>query len=86
MSLSSLPPHGHCPFVTLVDTPSAPYRKTKLTYVVVMRLIEGLWDHGHFVTMDNFFTSIELFNNFLSRGIYMLVAHFVQIASSYLLL
>ena len=42
----------------------------KLAYNVVMRLIDGLWNVGHYVTMDNFFSNIGLFRMLLLRGIY----------------
>ena len=39
-------------------------------HYVVIRLLEGLWDIGHFVTMDNFFLSVVLFKEFLAHGMY----------------
>ena len=35
--------------------------EAKLAHNVVMKLLEGIWDLGHFVNMDNFLTSINLF-------------------------
>ena len=37
---------------------------------VVLKMVEGLSNVGHFVVMDNFFSSIGLFMDLLSRGIY----------------
>ena len=46
-----------------------PCGQSKLAHNVVMRLL-GLWDVGHFVTMDNFFSSIAIFKELLVRGVY----------------
>ena len=35
-----------------------------------MRLVDGLWDRGHLVTMDNFFSNIGFFKELLARGIF----------------
>ena len=42
----------------------------KLPHNVVMHLVDGLWDVGHCVTMDNFFSNIGLFTTLLARGMY----------------
>ena len=42
----------------------------KLAHEVVMQLLKGLWSVGHYVVMDNFFSSIGLFMELLSKGTY----------------
>jgi hypothetical protein len=42
----------------------------RLAHNVVLRLLDGLWDLGHCVTMDNYFTSIGLFTTLLAKGMY----------------
>ena len=54
-----------------VVAPRGPHGEAKLAHAIVMRLVEGLWDCGHFITMDNFFTNIGLFKDLLSRGVYV---------------
>jgi hypothetical protein len=39
-------------------------------YGVVMKLLNGLEGKGHCVVMDNFFCSVFLFKDLLSKGIY----------------
>ena len=42
----------------------------RLAHNVVMQLVDGLWDVGHCVTMDNFFSNVGLFTILLSCSIY----------------
>ena len=42
----------------------------KLAHNVVMKMVDGLANFGHHVVMDNFFSSIGLFMELLSLGIY----------------
>ena len=42
----------------------------KIAHDVVMRLLDGLWNVGHYIIMDNFFSSIGLFLEFLSKDTY----------------
>lgn len=44
---------------------------TRLAHNVVMRLVEGFWNVGHCVTMDNFFISISPFTTHLFRVVYI---------------
>ena len=69
-SSSCLPLGGDGPFVPVVVARCAPHGEAKLAHAIVMRLLEGLWDCGHFITMDNFFTNIGLFKDLLSCGVY----------------
>jgi hypothetical protein len=48
----------------------APSGQGGAAYGVVMNLLRGLEDKGHCVVMDNFFTSIPLFRDLASKGIY----------------
>ena len=48
----------------------APFRQGGAAYGVVINLLQGLEDKGHCVIMDNFFTSIPLFMELASKGIY----------------
>ena len=42
----------------------------KLAHNVVLKMVEGLGNVGHLMVMDNFFSSIGLFMDLLSIGIY----------------
>ena len=42
----------------------------RLAHNVVLKMVEGLANVGHIVVMDNFFSSIGLFMDLLSMGIY----------------
>jgi hypothetical protein len=44
--------------------------QTSLPYSVVMKLMEGYFDKNHVVVMDNYFTSVPLFMDLLSRSTY----------------
>ena len=48
----------------------APSGEGSVAYGVVMNLLQGLEDKGHCVVMENFFTSIPLFRDLASKGIY----------------
>jgi hypothetical protein len=48
----------------------APSRQGGSAYGVIMHLVQGLEGKGHCVVMDNFFTSIPLFRDLASKGIY----------------
>jgi hypothetical protein len=48
----------------------APSGQGGAAYGVVMNLLRGLEDKGHCVVMDNFFTSVPLFRDLASKGIY----------------
>jgi hypothetical protein len=48
----------------------APIEQGVATYGVVMNLLQGLEDKGHYMVMDNFFTSIPLFRDMARKGIY----------------
>jgi hypothetical protein len=50
--------------------PHVPQGESKLAHNVVLRMLEGLWNRGHLVVMDNFFSSIGLFKELLSKGTY----------------
>jgi hypothetical protein len=39
-------------------------------YAIVLKLLQGLEEKGHCVVMDNFFSSIPLFRDLASKGIY----------------
>lgn len=48
----------------LVPSLVAPYvscGESNLTYMVVVRIFEGLWNGSHLVVMDNYFSSIKIF-------------------------
>ena len=45
-------------------------REPKLAHNVVMKMVDGLANFGHHMVMDNFFSSIGLFMELLSIGIY----------------
>jgi hypothetical protein len=48
----------------------APLGQGGVAYGVVMNLLHGLEEKGHCVVMDNFFSSIPLFRDLASKGIY----------------
>jgi hypothetical protein len=48
----------------------APSGQGGAVYGVVMNLLRSLEDKGHCVVMDNFFTSVPLFRDLASKGIY----------------
>ena len=48
----------------------APSGQGGAAYSIVMNLLQGLEDKGHCVVIDNFFTSIPLFRELASKGIY----------------
>jgi hypothetical protein len=52
------------------EGPILPREGGHLAQGVVMKLMEGLEDEGRTVVMDNYFTSIELFQKLHVRGIY----------------
>lgn len=54
----------------VVPPPLHPDADARLANNVVIRLLDGLWNRWHVVTMDNFFSSISLFTSLLSRGVY----------------
>lgn len=55
----------------LVDDASRPIPgDARLAHNVMFRLVDGLWDRGHCLTVDNFFISIELFDTLLSCGMF----------------
>lgn len=41
-----------------------------LAHNVVLRLVDGLWDRSHCVTIDNYFASTSLFTTSLAEGMY----------------
>ena len=52
------------------SVPRVRYGEPSLAYNVVLKMVEVLSNVGHVVVMDNFFSSIELFKELLSKGIY----------------
>jgi hypothetical protein len=48
----------------------APNGETGAAYRVVMKLLKGLHEKGHCVVMDNYFCSIPLFKDLVSKRIY----------------
>lgn len=42
----------------------------KLAHNIIMSLIDGLWDGGHCVTMDNSFSNMRLSTTLLALGMY----------------
>jgi hypothetical protein len=48
----------------------APSRQGDSSYGIIMHLVQGLEGKGHCVVMDNFFTSVILFRDLASKGIY----------------
>ena len=50
--------------------PLTTHGEAKLAHNLVVRLLEGLWHHGHVVVMDNYFSSIRFFLDLLARGTY----------------
>jgi hypothetical protein len=50
--------------------PRARRGESKLAYEVVLKMVSGLEGKGHLLVMDNYFSSIGLFQDLLSRGIY----------------
>jgi hypothetical protein len=57
-------------YVLNFDVYSGAGSETSLPHSVVMKLMEGYLDKNHVVIMDNFFTSIPLFSDLLSRSTY----------------
>jgi hypothetical protein len=53
--------------------PPLPRGGGNLAQGVVLKLMDGLENEGRMVVMDNFFTSIELFQKLHVRGIYSVV-------------
>jgi hypothetical protein len=47
-----------------------PRQEASAAYAVVMKLLRGLEEKGHCVVMDNYFYSIQLFEDLLKKGIY----------------
>jgi hypothetical protein len=47
-----------------------PRAEANATYGVVMKLLNGLEEKGHCVVMDNYFCSIPLFEDLVTKGIY----------------
>ena len=60
------PPSNDGPLIVVAP----PLHQSNLAHNVVMRLLKGLWEVGHFVTMDNFFSSVALFKDLLGCGVY----------------
>jgi hypothetical protein len=54
-------------FFIYCDKADLVYEET-LAYLVVMNLVEALYNVGHVVLMDNYFTSIGLFKELFSKG------------------
>jgi hypothetical protein len=50
--------------------PRARRGESKLAHEVVLKMVSGLEGKGHLLVMDNYFSSIGLFQDLLSRGIY----------------
>ena len=48
----------------------APFGQGGIAYGVVINLLHGLEEKGHSVVMDNFFSSVPLFHDLASKGIY----------------
>ena len=46
------------------------HSEPKLAHNVVLRMVEGLLQVNHIVVMDHFFSSIGLFKELLSKGMY----------------
>ena len=67
-----MPSHGPPRPSPPLPPPRAPRDETHLAHNVVLRLLEGLWNIGHIVMMDQFFNSIGLFMDFLARGTYVI--------------
>jgi hypothetical protein len=49
---------------------AVPHGEAGAAYGVVMKLLQGLEGKGHCVVMDNYFCSIPLFKDLVSKGIY----------------
>jgi hypothetical protein len=49
--------------------PRARRGESRLTHEVVLKLVSGIEGKGHLVVMDNYFSSIGLFQDLLSRCI-----------------
>jgi hypothetical protein len=58
------------PPIVLPPILHVPQGETKLAHNVVLRMLEGLWNRGHLVVMEIFSSSIGLFKELLSKGIY----------------
>ena len=65
MHLSNQGMHKHCQILLRVHC-----GEPRLVYNVVLKMVDGLGNVGHFVVMDNFFSSIWLFMDLLAMGIY----------------
>ena len=48
---------------TNLDGQESSHMVTNLGYKVVMELTKGLKNKGHVIVMDNFFTSVQLFQD-----------------------
>ena len=55
------PPPPHLPVT---------YKEVRLAHNLVVRLLEGLWHHGHIVVMDNHFSSVVFFLDLLLWSTY----------------
>jgi hypothetical protein len=57
------------PLVHSLVAPYVPFGESKLIHMVILRIFEGLWNGGHLVVMDNYFSSIKIFK-FLLKDFY----------------